>query len=48
MPSLIRFLTIVALLTGLAAGGLYILATQYEPEQREEAKAVPGVKIRNE
>jgi hypothetical protein len=48
MPSLFRFLMIVSVIGAISAGGLYVLATQYEPEQREETKVVPGVKIQKE
>ena len=46
MPSLVRFLVVVGLLTALVSGGLYVLATQFEPTQQEVAKPVPNVKIR--
>lgn len=46
MPSLFRFLFVVASLGALAFGGLYVLATKYEPEQQIISKPVPGVKIR--
>lgn len=46
MPSLFRFLLVVASLGALAFGGLYVLATRYEPEQQLISKPVPGVKIR--
>jgi hypothetical protein len=46
MPSLVRFLVVVGTLTALVSGGLYVLATQFEPEQHEVAKPVPNVKIR--
>jgi hypothetical protein len=45
MPSLFRFLVIVGVLVSVVYGGLYILATRYEPDQQEEKKVVPGVKI---
>ena len=48
MPSLFRFLTITGTLAALVLGGLYILATQYEPEQKEVRKVVPSVTIRRE
>ena len=48
MPSLIRFLFIVGALAGLFTAGMWVLATKYEPVQREEVKVVPGVKIRKE
>jgi hypothetical protein len=46
MPSLFRLLFVLATLTGLVFGGLYILATRFEPEQQTISKPVPGVKIR--
>lgn len=46
MPSLFRFLFVVTLLGSLVFGGLYMLATKYEPEQQTISKPVPGVKIR--
>jgi len=48
MPSLFRFLFIVCTFGAVIAGGLYVLATRYEPEQREEAKSLPPLKIRKE
>ena len=46
MPSLFRFLIVAGLLAALTFGGLYVLATKYEPEQQLISKPVPGVKIR--
>lgn len=46
MPSLFRFLFVVALLGSLVFGGLYVLATKYEPEQQTVSKPGPIVKIR--
>lgn len=46
MPSLFRFLMIVGVVSALAYAGLYVLATVFEPEQREITKTVPGVKVR--
>ena len=46
MPSLFRFLFLVGILGGVVFGGLYVMATRFEPDQREEKKVVPGVKIR--
>ena len=46
MPSLFRFLVITGALTAVAFGGLYVMATYFEPEPREVSKSVPGVKIR--
>ncbi|MEQ1695895.1 MAG: hypothetical protein ABL901_08645 [Hyphomicrobiaceae bacterium] len=46
MPSLLRFLVVVGGLTAMVSGGLYVLATQFEPVQQEVSKPVPNVKIR--
>lgn len=46
MPSLFRFLFILATLAGVTLSGLYVLATKFEPEQQTISKPVPGVKIR--
>lgn len=46
MPSLFRLLFVLCMLTGLVLGGLYILATRFEPEQQTISKPVSGVKIR--
>jgi hypothetical protein len=46
MPSLFRFLVSAGSLLALVSGGLYILASQFEPDQHEVVKVVPGVKIR--
>ncbi|MGE5266524.1 MAG: hypothetical protein ACM3L9_04070 [Deltaproteobacteria bacterium] len=48
MPSLIRFLVVVGAVAALFTGAMWVLATKYEPTQREEVKVVPGVKIRKE
>lgn len=46
MPSLFRFLFVLATLAGVVLSGLYVLATKFEPEQQTISKPVPGVKIR--
>lgn len=46
MPSLFRLLFVLFVLAGLVLGGLYILATRFEPEQQTISKPVSGVKIR--
>lgn len=48
MPSLVRFITVLGVLGAIAAGGLYVLATHFEPEQKEVSKPLPGVKIRKQ
>ena len=46
MPSLVRFLAVVGTIAAVLSGGLYVLATQFEPVQQEVSKPVPNVKIR--
>ena len=46
MPSLFRFLVVATTLTAVAFGGLFVLATYFEPEPREVSKTLPGVKIK--
>ena len=46
MPSLFRFLFILATLAGVTMSGLYVLATRFEPEQLTISKPVHGVTIR--
>ena len=46
MPSLFRFLFVMALLGGVTFGGLFVLSEFFEPETQETTTAVPGVKVR--
>lgn len=46
MPSLFRFLVVAVTLTAITFGGLFVLATYFEPEPREVSKTLPGVKVR--
>lgn len=46
MPSLFRFLFVMALLGGVTFGGLYVLSEFFEPEAKETTTSVPGVKVR--
>lgn len=46
MPSLFRFLLVIGVVGGIVFGGLYALATYFEPHPEEVAKPVPGVKVR--
>lgn len=48
MPSLVRFLVLVSTLAGLVVGGLYAMATLYEPPASEVVKSVHGVSIRRQ
>ena len=45
MPSLFRFLTVVALLGGLIYAGMVALTTWYEPTPREITVSVPPDKF---
>lgn len=46
MPSLFRLLFVLVSISSLVFGGLYILATRFEPQQQTISKPVLGVKIR--
>lgn len=48
MPSLLRLLFVLGSLTGVVFGGLYILATRFEPNSQIISKPVTGVKIKRE
>jgi hypothetical protein len=41
MPSLFRFLTIVAVIAGVIYGGMFLLASLYTPSPREITVSVP-------
>jgi hypothetical protein len=45
MPSLIRFLTAVAILAGLVFAGLWSLANLVEPQPREMTVTIPQDRI---
>jgi hypothetical protein len=45
MPSLIRFLTAVAVLAGLAFAGVWSLANLVEPQPREMTVTIPQDRI---
>lgn len=45
LPSLLRFLTIVAILAGLVYGGMLALVAFVEPEQREMIQTIPPSKF---
>jgi hypothetical protein len=48
MPSLFRFLMVIGTICAVVSGAMYVLATTYEPDLREETKVVPGIKIRKQ
>jgi hypothetical protein len=41
MPSLFRFLTLVAIVAGVIYGGMFLLAQFYNPTPREISVSVP-------
>jgi hypothetical protein len=41
MPSLIKFLLLLAILAGAGYGGLWVLANLVEPHQREITVTIP-------
>lgn len=45
MPSLLRFLTIVAVIGGVIYGGIYALANFVNPKPREMTVSVPPDKF---
>lgn len=45
MPSLIRFLVIVAILAGLVYGGMIALVAFVEPQPREMTQTLPANKL---
>ena len=45
MPTLFRFLFVVALIGGLAYAGMWALATFVEPEKREISVTIPASKL---
>lgn len=45
MPSLFRFLLIVAVLAGLVWGGMQALVSFVEPQQRDMSQTLPATKF---
>jgi hypothetical protein len=45
LPSLIRFLVIIAILAGLVYGGMIALVTFVEPQPREMTQTLPANKL---
>jgi hypothetical protein len=41
MPSLFRFLAVVAVLGGLVYGAIFMLATWFDPQPREITVSIP-------
>ncbi len=42
MPSLIRFLVVVAILAGLVWGAMFALVTFVQPQPREMTQSIPA------
>jgi phage shock protein PspC (stress-responsive transcriptional regulator) len=45
MPTLIRFLTVIAVIVGLIYAGIFALATFFDPEPREITVTIPPDKF---
>ena len=45
MPTLIRFLVVVALIGGLVYAGMFALATLVKPEPREITVTLPNTRL---
>src|SRR5262249_7751618 len=45
MPSLLRFLTLIGILGGLAYGAMFMLATWFDPKPREITVSIPPDKF---
>ena len=45
MPSLFRFLFIAGVLSGIVFAGLYFLATEFEPGQREVSQRLVDLQV---
>ncbi|HEY7300770.1 MAG TPA: histidine kinase [Xanthobacteraceae bacterium] len=45
MPSLFRFLTVIGLIGGLIYGGMFALATWFDPKPREITVSIPPSKF---
>ena len=47
MPTLFRFLAVVAILGGVAFAAMFALATFVEPEPREMTHTIPASKLQS-
>lgn len=48
MPSLIRFVTVCAVLGSIVFGAAWVLAVYFEPETKEISKPVRDIELRSE
>ena len=46
MPSLIRFIFVLAVLGGLVGGSLYVLAVYFEPDTKEITKPLRNLQLK--
>lgn len=46
MPSLIRFIFVLAVLGGMISGSLYVLAVYFEPDTKEISKPLRNLKLK--
>ena len=46
MPSLIRFIVVLAVLGGIISGSLYVLAVYFEPDTKEINKPLRNLKLK--
>ena len=47
MPTLFRFLAVLAVIAGLAFAAMFALATFVEPEQREMTVTIPNSRLQS-
>ena len=47
MPTLFRFLAVIAVIAGLAFAAMFALATFVEPEQREMTVTIPNSRLQS-
>ena len=45
MPTLFRFLVVLAVLAGIAFAAMFALATLIEPEPREMSQPIPSTRL---
>ncbi len=48
MPTFVRFLLVIGAIFVLGYWGLYVLATQFEPQPEEVTRSIGSVKIRRQ
>ena len=48
MPTIFRFILVVSILVAAGYGGLFLLATKFEPKPQEVTQPIGNVKIRKQ